>query len=731
MSEIEVTAAQASSAGVSRRSLLKAVAAGGALMGTVDLSRAAGAARPGAATQAASPSAELNAVVQVGPGERITLVMPRVEMGQGVYTALPQLIAEELEVDPRRVTLSHAPADDSRYANPGLGLQVTGGSTSLATAWMPMRQAGAAARMMLVQAAAEVWGVPASSCRAEDGQVLHPASGRRSSYGTLAPLAAGQAVPAQLQLKDPRDFRYIGAPQLRLDAPAKVDGTAQFGIDVRLPGLLIAAVAASPHFGGKVRSVDVGAARKVRGVRQVVNLGDLIAVLADHTGAARKGLAAAKIEWDKGPAADYSTETMTAELARASLGDGATARSEGDVAAAARAAGARTLEAVYQQPLMAHAAMEPMNCTVRLSSDRCEIWTGTQVPTLVQAAAAREAGMKPEQVVVNNQYLGGGFGRRLEADIAAQAVRIARHSKAPVKVIWSREEDIQHDAYRPYHYNRLSASLDAQGLPTAWRHRVTGSSVMARFAPAAYKNDVDADAIRDASGPYHFPNVLIQYVRQEPPPGLMTGWWRGVGHVQNAFPVECFIDELAHASGQDPLQLRLRMLDKHPRARRVLELLAEKSQWGRSMPPRHGRGLALTQAFGTYAAQVTEVVVDDGSVRPTRVVTVVDCGLVVTPSTVEAQVQGGTVFGLSAVLFGNITVREGRIEQSNFHDFRVMRMNEVPAMETHVVSSAEAPTGIGEVATVLVAPSVVNAVFAATGQRVRKLPIDSESLRVS
>lgn len=723
MHDITHTDCPAEAGVLQRRSLLKA-AAGGALLMVVDLSQAGSEGKTGQ-----TPSVDLNAMVQIGPGDTVTLVMPRVEMGQGAYTALSQLIAEELEVDPARVVLSHAPADDKRYANPALGAQVTGGSTSVATAWLPMRQAGAAARMMLIQAAAEQWRVPINACRAENGEVRHPSTGRRAAYGSLVGAAAKLPVPTQLQLKNPRDFRYIGQPMLRLDAPAKVSGTAQFGIDVQVPGMLIAAVAASPHFGGKVKSVDAAAARKVRGVRQVLNLGDLVAVLAEHNGAARKGLAAANVQWDPGAAGTYSTTTMEAELEAASRGHGATAREQGDVEAA-RALGARTLEAIYQQPLMAHAAMEPMNCTVHLRADRCEIWTGTQVPTRAQAAAAQAAGLKPEQVLIHNQFLGGGFGRRLDVDIVPQAIRIAKAARAPVKVIWSREEDIQHDVYRPYHFNRLSATLDAQGHPIAWQHRVTGSSIMARFAPAAFQGGIDGDAIRDAAGPYDFAHLRVQYVRQEPPAGLLTGWWRGVGHMQNAFPVECFLDELAQAGGQDPLQLRLGLLGKHPRAQHVLRLLAEKAQWGHKLPQGQGRGLALTQAFGTYAAQVTDVAVDtDGTVRVLRVVTVVDCGAVVTPSTVQAQVQGGNVFGLSAVLFGNITIKDGRIEQSNFHDFRVMRMNEVPIMQTYIVPSAEAPTGIGEIATVLSAPSVVNAVFAATGKRVRKLPLDADFLR--
>ncbi len=723
---IDATFAQGTEpAGLSRRALLKATAAGGVMMLTVPLASAKG-------KLAGVAAAELNAIVRIGPGHSVTLVMPRVEMGQGTYTALPILVAEELEIDPALIQLEHAPADEKRYTNPLIGGQVTGGSTSVAASWKPLREAGAAARTMLVQAAAGAWKVPVHTCRAENGQVVHSPTGRRLAYAALAERAASLPVPKAVQLKDAKNFRLIGNHQRRLDAPAKVDGSAKFGIDAQLPGMLVAAVAASPFFGGSVKSVDEKAARAVRGVKQVVNLGDVVAVLADHTGAAKKGLAAAAIVWNEGPAAGYSTATMVAELAEASKRDGGTARKEGDVVAARSAAGARTVEAIYQQPLLAHAAMEPMNCTVQLKPGQCDIWTGTQVPVRAQTAAAQAAGLKPEQVHIHNQLLGGGFGRRLDADIVAQAVRIAKQAQVPVKVIWSREEDIQHDVYRPYHYNRVSASLDRDGYPTSWHHRVTGSSIMARFAPAAYKNDVDVDAIRDAAGPYNFPTVLVQYVRQEPPAGLVTGWWRGVGHMQNAFPVECFLDELAHTAGKDPIEYRLRMLEKHPRAVQVLRTLAERAQWSRPLPKGQGKGLALTHAFGTYAAQVIEVAVDaDGTVRPLRVVTVVDCGTVVTPGTVEAQVQGGNVFGLTAVLFGNISIQNGRVEQSNFHDYRLMRMNEMPVMETHILPSTEAPTGIGEVSTVLVTPALLNAVAAATGQRVRTLPMDAEKLRTA
>lgn len=716
---------------LSRRSLLKAAGGGGALLLTVQLPLLATKAM--AAEPNESAPASFNAVVRIGADDVVTLVMPRVEMGQGTYTALPMLIAEELEVDLATVRLEHAPADDKLYALPGGGVQVTGGSNSVRTSWLPMRQAGAAARMMLVSAAAQSWRVEASACRAENGSVIHTSTGRRLRYGELVANAAKLPVPTEIALKARTQFQKIGGDQKRLDGPEKVNGTARFGIDMQLPGLRVATVAASPVPGGRVKSVNTEAARLVRGVHQVVRLDDVVAVVADHMGAARKGLTAAQVEWDDGPAARYSTEMMIAELAKASEQDGATARQDGDVAAmraGAQANGHRIIEAVYQQPLLAQAPMEPMNCTVRLSADGCEIWLGTQVPTRAQAAAAQAAGLPVEKVQVHNHLLGGGFGRRLDADYVTQAVRIAREVKGPVKVVWTREEDMQHSTYRPYHYNRLSATLDNQGRPVAWHHRVTGSSIIARYAPAGFKNGIDSDAIRDAAGPYEFPNLLVQYVRQEPPAGLLTGWWRGVGHMQNAIPVESFMDELARAAGQDAIAFRKPLLAKHPRALKVLEVAAEKSDWGQPLPKGRGRGLALTLSFRTYAAQVVEVSVDaQGNVKPERVVTVVDCGQVVSPGTVEAQVQGGIVFGLSAALFGNISIKDGRVEQSNFHDYRVLRMNEMPVMETHIIPSSEDPTGIGEISTVVITPALLNAIHDATGKRIRRLPMSPADLQ--
>jgi len=715
---------------LSRRSLLKAAGAGGALLLTVQLPLLATKAM--AAQSKDENAAIFNALVRIGADDVVTLVMPRVEMGQGTYTAVPMLIAEELEVDLAKVRLEHAPANDKLYARPGDSVQGTGGSSSVRTSWVPMRQAGAAARMMLVAAAAQTWRVQSSTCRAENGSVIHTPTGRRLRYGELSARAAQLPVPTDIPLKTQTQFQKIGGDQKRLDGPEKVNGTARFGIDVQLPGLRMVTVAASPVPGGRVKSVNVEAARQVHGVHQVVQLDDVVAVVADHMGAARKGLAAAQVQWENGAAAQYSTQTMIDELAKASQQDGATARKEGDVAAARATAGARTIEAVYQQPLLAQAPMEPMNCTVRLSKDGCEIWLGTQVPTSAQAAAAKAAGLPVEKVQVHNHLLGGSFGRRLDVDFVTQAVRIAAEVKEPVKVVWTREEDMQHSSYRPYHYNRLSATLDAKGLPIAWHHRVTGASVIARYAPAGFKNDVDTDAIRDAAGPYEFPNVLVQYVRRDPPSGLLTGWWRGVGHMQNAIPVESFIDELAGAAGQDPIAFRKPLLTKHPRALKVLEVIAEKSGWDQPLPKGRGRGLALTLSFRTYAAQVVEVSVDaEGNVKAERVVTVVDCGQVVSPGTLEAQIQGGIIFGLSAALFGNISIKDGRVEQSNFHNYRVLRINEIPVMETHIIPNTGDPTGIGEISTVVITPAVLNAIYDATGKRIRRLPMTPADLKAT
>ena len=715
---------------LARRSVLKVGAAlGGGLALLVALPpvlrppRAAG----------ASPSFAPNAFIRIDREGAVTLVMPSVEMGQGTYTSLAMLLAEELEVGLDQVRLEHAPPNDALYANAILHGQATGLSASVRAFWTPLRQAGAVGRTLLVAAAARQWSVDPATCRARHGVVSDQAGTRRLRYGDLADIAATLPVPApdRVALKDPKDFTLIGTPAKRLDAPDKVNGRAAYGIDTRLPGMGVAAIAISPVFGGKVRSVEEAAARAVKGVRQVVRIDEAVAVVADHMGAAKKGLEAAAIQWDDGPNATLATADIVRQLEDASQQSGAVARNEGD-AEAALARAARRIDAVYQMPFLAHAAMEPMNCTVHVRPDGCDIWVGTQAPTLTQAVVADITGLPRDSVRIHNHLLGGGFGRRLDVDGTALAVRIAQQVDGPVKVVWSREEDIQHDMYRPYYYDRLSAGLDASGRPVAWTHRIAGSSVSARYAPALVQNGVDLDAVECAADlPYALPHIHVDYVRVEPP-GIPTAYWRGVGPTHNIFVVESFMDEPAAAARQDPVAYRRALLGHNPRALGVLNLAAEKAGWGLPLQARRGRGIAVQFAFGSYLAQVAEVeVAPDGAVRVHRIVCAVDCGIVVNPDTIAAQVEGGSIFGLTAVLHGAITLKDGRVEQGNFDTYRPMRIDEVPAIETHLVRSDEAPGGIGETPTCAVGPAVTNAIFAATGKRIRTLPVDAELLKSS
>jgi isoquinoline 1-oxidoreductase subunit beta len=710
--------------GVSRRVFLKAgAAAGGGLL----LSFALDCAEGDAATDTFAP----NAFIRIDRDGAVTMVMPQVEMGQGTYTSMPMLIAEELEVELSRVRLEHAPANEKLYGNPILrSTQITGGSTSVRGFWEPLRRAGATGRNLLIAAAAQTWGLDMNTCRAEKGEVIHVPTGRRVFYGTLVDVAASLPVPEKVALKDPKDFKLIGTPAKRLDAQEKVNGSAQYGIDVKIPGMKVATVAACPVFGGKLESVDDSKARAIKGVVQIVRLDDAVAVVADHMAAAKKGLAALDIKWNEGQNAGVGTVEIIGQLDAASKNPGAVARKEGDVEKA-MAGAAKKVEAIYQLPFLAHAAMEPMNCTVHVRNDGCDVWVGTQVATLAQRAAAAVTGLPLEKVQVHNHLLGGGFGRRLEIDGVTRAVQIAKQISAPVKVIWSREEDIQHDLYRPYYYDRMAAGLDEQGMPVAWTHRVTGSSIFARRAPAAVKDGVDPDAVEGAAKPpYTLPNIQVEYVRQEPPPGITTAFWRGVGPTHNIFMVESFIDELAAAASKDPVDYRRTLLGNSPRARAVLELAAEKSGWGQKLPPGSGRGVSVQFAFGSYLSQVAEVAVaKDGGVRVQRVVCAVDCGMVVNPDTVRAQIEGGIIFGITAALYGQITLKNGRVEQSNFDNYRMLRINEVPVVEVHIIKSTEAPGGIGEPGTAAVFPAVINAIFAVTGKRIRKLPVNPSELR--
>ena len=677
-----------------------------------------------------------DAWIRIGRDGVITLVIAQVEMGQGTYTAMPMLIAEELDVGLEQVTLEAAPPDNALYANPALGFQATGGSTSVRTMWVPLRTAGATARAMLVGAAAKEWGVEPASCRTAAGVVYHDGSGRKFGYGELADRAAALPVPKKVTLKDPRDWKLIGTSAKRLDSPAKVNGSAKFGIDTVLPGMRIATVAASPVFGGTLASVDDSRAMAVKGVSKVVRLDNAVAVVAEHMWAAKQGLAALDVKWNEGPNAALTTADVVSQLEEASAKPGSVARKDGDVAAAM--AGATTkLEAVYEAPFLAHATMEPANCTVHVRADGCDIWVGTQIAARAQATAAKVTGLSKDRVRVHNHLIGGGFGRRLEVDYITQAVAIAKQVDGPVKVVWTREEDIQHDMYRPYYYDRIAAGLDAAGKPVAWSHRIAGSSIINRWAEKtlsavkavglhgiiATVKGVDLDAVDGAiNAPYDFPTIQVEYVRVEPP-GIPTAFWRGVGPTHNVFVVESFIDELAAAARQDPVAYRKALLGNSPRAAAVLELAASKAGWGDPLPAGRGRGVSLQHVFGSYVAQVAEVEVSGSDVRVTRVVAAVDCGTQVNPDIIVAQMESGIIFGASGALYGEITLKDGRVQQSNFGDYRVLRINESPVIEVHLVKNGEAPGGMGEPGTSAVMPAIANAVFAATGKRVRKLPI--------
>jgi isoquinoline 1-oxidoreductase beta subunit len=651
--------------------------------------------------------------------------MPQVEMGQGVYTSISMILAEELDADWAQVAVEHAPPSDALYGNPVLHQQLTGDSTSIRAFWTPLRKAGAATRAILVEAAAAGWRVDPAACRTEAGVVTHDASSRRIAYGALTGRAATLKLPADPPLKSPSQFRLIGKPLRRLDTPAKVNGSAQYGIDALPEGVKFATLAHCPVFGGKVAHVDDSQAQAVPGYRQTVVLDDLVAVVGDHMWAARRGLKALAITWDEGPMAGVDTAQIMARLAAASARSGLVAKSLGD---AGKALASDAVEAVYEVPFLAHAMMEPLNCTAHVTAANCEVWIGTQAMTRVQRTAAEAAGLPPEKVIVHNHQLGGGFGRRVETDMVYDAVRIARQVDGPVKVVWTREEDIQHDFYRPAWHDRLSAHL-SDGRIDGWKHVLAGSSVLSRFLPQAVVGGRDPDVLDSAVDmPYEIPNVHVEYVREEPP-GVPTGWWRGVGSAHNVFVVESFVDELAHKAGRDPVAFRLSMLHKTPRLAAALRLAAEKAGWGSRLPPRCGRGVSVQPSFASWIATVAEVEVDDeGSVILRRVVCAVDTGIAVNPDTIVAQLQGGIIFGLTAALYGEITIENGRVQQSNFHDYRMLRIDEVPPIEIHVIPSGEAPGGIGETGTVAAMPALANAIFAATGKRLRRLPIDRDIL---
>jgi isoquinoline 1-oxidoreductase beta subunit len=637
------------------------------------------------------------------------------------------ILAEELDASWEQVRVEHAPPNDKLYANPVFHLQATGGSTSVRAFWSPLRKAGADARAMLVEAAARRWKVVPDTCHTANSTVTHQPSGRTLAYASLVDDASHLAPPANVILKNPSEFKLIGKPLKRLDTPGKVNGKVVYGIDAMPPGLKFAAVAICPVFGGKVGHVVDTKAKQIPGVRQIVVLEELVAVVGDHTWVAKQGLAALDINWDEGPNAHLTSDDIWRQIRASSEQQGAVARTEGDLSKGL-GTGAR-LDAAYELPFLAHAQMEPLNCTVHVKPDSCEVWVGSQVLARAQAIAAKVTGLPLEKVTVHNHLIGGGFGRRLEFDYVEIAVRVAKQVDGPVKVTWSREEDVQHDVYRPAYRNVLAASV-SDGRLVGWSHRVTGSSIIARWLPPAFQKGVDIDAgDSGADIPYDIPNLQVEYKRDEPP-GVPTGFWRGVGCNNNVFAIESFIDELARKAGKDPVAFRRDNLGKTPRLLAAIDLAASKAGWGKPLPPRTGRGIAAQTSFGSYIATVAEVEVgDNGVVRVKRLVTAVDTGIVVNPDTVVAQLQSGLIFGLTAALWGEVTIKDGRVQQSNYNDYRVLRINEVPVIEVHLIASGEAPGGIGETGTTAAPPAVGNAIYAATGVRLRRLPIDTKLLQ--
>ena len=704
---------------ISRRSFMVAslLGGGGLLIGFT----------MGARAQAPASAPNPNAYIRIDPQGRVTLTLPYVEMGQGAYTSQAQLVAEELEIDPASVILEAAPANEKLYASPLFLGQITGGSGSLRGAWMTMRSAGAAARVMLIDAAARRWQVRSSTCRAENGRVIHATSNRSLGFGELASDAARSKVPQSPPLKNPAQFRVIGKSVPRVDTLEKITGRATYGIDVQPEGVRYAFVAASPVFNGKVEAVDDHATLAIKGVRQVVRIDDAVAVVADSTWAALKGLNALRVTWNEGANSRLKTADLVASADAALDSTGLIAESIGD-ATAAEAAASNRYEQIFRLPMLAHATMEPLNCTVHLSADRCDVWCGNQALGRAQRFAAEAAGLPIEKVSIYNHVLGGGFGRRLEADYIAQAVSIAKQVDGPLKVMWSREEDMQHDYYRYINHSRVTVGLGANGNPVSWRHRIVGPNIMARFLPIYQKNGVDLDVVDCATGPYDIPNVHVDFVRNEAPEGCATGNWRGVGPSRNVFIVESVMDELAHRAGRDPLEYRRTLMSKSPRQRAVLDLVAAKSGWRTPLPQsegtRRGRGVAVFSGFGSHLALVAEVHVDaSNSVRVERVVCAIDIGLVINPDIVRAQIEGGINFGVSAVLREHITVANGRVEQANFDTYQLLRIHEAPSIEVHIVASNEDPGGVGEPGTSGAIAAVANAVSAATGKRITTLPI--------
>lgn len=680
-----------------------------------------------------------NAFIRIAPDDTVTVIVKHLEMGQGVNTGLPTLVAEELDVPWEKIRVESAPADAKLYNNLLWGpMQGTGGSTAMANSFEQLRRAGATARAMLIAAAADNWKVDTNTLVTLDGMVLHRPSGRKASYGQLAEKAATMPQPAEVALKSPQDFKYIGKQFKRTDSKAKSNGSAQFASDVRLPGQLTALLARPSVFGARLRRVQTERAKAVPGVRAVVEVPQGVAVIATDFWSAKKGRDALQIEWDESGGARVSTTEQRDQYLALLNQPGKVARSEGD-AAQALAQAAKKLEATFEFPYLAHAPMEPLSCVVQLKDSGCEIWAGSQSQTSDQATAAQILGIKPEQVKIHTLLAGGSFGRRANpaSDYIAEAVSVAKATRdlsAPIHLMWTREDDIRGGYYRPMFVHAISAGLDAQGNPVAWNQRLVGQSIAAgtAFEGGLVKDGIDMTSVEGASNlAYAIPNLHVEL--HSPKLGVPVLWWRSVGHTHTAFSTEIFIDELAAAAGKDPYAFR-RTLIQHPRLDGVLELAATKAGWGTPLAPksgvRRGRGIAVHESFNSFVAEVAEVSVKpDGSFSVDRVICAVDCGIAVNPDQVRAQMEGGIGFGLSAALHSAITLKAGRVEQSNFHDYPLLRISEMPRVEVHIVPSQAAPTGVGEPGVPPLAPAVANALFAATGKRLRKLPFETSELR--
>jgi isoquinoline 1-oxidoreductase subunit beta len=707
-------------ANLNRRDFLNAsAAAGSGLILALTLPGRSGLSKSPTAAQAGG---QLNAWLKIARDNSITVIVDRSEMGQGVYTALPMLLAEELEIDFNVIQIEAAPVGDA-YINPGNGGQVTGTSNSVQDAWDKLRMAGATARTMLVAAAAKRWRVDPAACVAKNGTVTGP-QGKALSYGELAESAAKEPIPKNVKLKAKSNFQIIGKSRDRIDTPGKVDGSAEFGIDVKLPGMLYAALAQSPVLGGKAALLDSSAAGKMPGVRKILSTSSGVVVVADHFWQALKARNALRITWDPGPNVQLDNPAILAALKKTAASDaGLSARADGNVEAALKSAKQR-ISAAYYLPLLAHATMEPMNCTADVKTDGCDLYVGTQVQQVAQVTAAAAAGLLPAQVRVYTTLIGGGFGRRLDIDFIPAAVEASKAVGAPVKVIWTREDDMTHDTYRPPAYEEVSAGLDAAGKLTAWKLHITSPSITARMFPPV--KGVDDSVIEAAvNNLYDVANLSVNYSRQEI--GIDVGYMRSVSHAPNCFVIESFMDELAAVSGQNPFDFRMRHLANKPRQRRVLQQAAERAGWGKPPPGRY-QGIALMEGYTTHLAQVAEISLVGGELKVHKIVCVVDCGQMVNPRIVESQIESGIVFGLTAALWGEVTIVGGRVQQTNFNNYRLLRHNELPQLDVHLVDSDEAPGGIGEAAVPLVAPALCNAIFTATGKRLRALPIGLQKL---